>query len=91
MDQRCIFSKVDKMIVYFELHLFTEYIDFEEICDNLPDAIYVASPDGTTIYVNDTYTKLSGITKAEVIGENVHQINREKKIYTKGIIPTIQK
>ncbi len=43
------------------------------------------------IYVNDTYTKLSGITKAEVIGENVHQINREKKLYTNGILPTILK
>ena len=55
-EQRTIFSKLDKMIQHFEHHLFTEYIDFEEICDNLPDAIYVASPDGTTIYVNDTYT-----------------------------------
>ena len=90
-EQRTIFSKLDKMIQHFEHHLFTEYIDFEEICDNLPDAIYVASPDGTTIYVNDTYTKLSGITKAEVIGENVHQINREKKLYTNGILPTILK
>ena len=68
-EQRTIFSKLDKMIQHFEHHLFTEYIDFEEICDNLPDAIYVASPDGTSIYVNDTYTKLSGITKAEIIGE----------------------
>mgnify|MGYP002617658744 FL=1 len=90
-EQRTIFSKLDKMIQHFEHHLFTEYIDFEEICDNLPDAIYVASSDGTTIYVNDTYTKLSGITKAEVIGENVHQINREKKLYTNGILPTILK
>ena len=90
-EQRTIFSKLDKMIQHFEHHLFTEYIDFEEICDNLPDAIYVASPDGTSIYVNDTYTKLSGITKAEIIGENVHQINREKKLYTNGILPTILK
>lgn len=43
-EQRTIFSKLDKMIQHFEHHLFTEYIDFEEICDNLPDAIYVASP-----------------------------------------------
>ena len=90
-EQRTIFSELDKMIQHFEHHLFTEYIDFEEICDNLPDAIYVASPDGTSIYVNDTYTKLSGITKAEIIGENVHQINREKKLYTNGILPTILK
>lgn len=35
-EQRTIFSKLDKMIQHFEHHLFTEYIDFEEICDNLP-------------------------------------------------------
>ena len=88
------FLKLDKMIAAFlEHHLFTEYIDFEEICDNLPGCHFMlkVSPDGTTIYVNDTYTKLSGITKAEVIGENVHQINREKKLYTNGILPTILK
>lgn len=90
-EQREIFTEIDAMTRHFEHYLFSEYINFEEICDNLPDAIYVASPDGTTIYVNDTYTKLSGITKAEVIGENVHQINREKKLYTNGILPTILK
>lgn len=75
----------------FEKRLFDEYIDFEEICDKLPDAIYVADKNGTTIYVNDMYQQLSGITKAEIIGENIHHINKEKKLYTNGILPTILK
>ena len=37
------------------------------------------------------YQQLSGILKEEVIGENIHQINREKKLYTNGILPTILK
>ena len=90
-EQLEIFAQIDVFSYRLEQHLSHEYIDFEGICDNLPDAIYVAGKDGTTIYVNDAYTKLSGITKAEVIGENIHRINREKKLYTNGILPTILK
>ena len=86
-----IFSEIDILSYRLGKRLSQEYIDFEEICDNLPDAIYVASPDGTTLYVNDAYTKLSGIAKSEVIGENIHQINREKKLYSNGILPSILK
>ena len=74
---------------YHELRRAT--VDFEKICDNLPDAIYIADKEGTTVYVNDMYQQLSGILKEEVIGENIHQINREKKLYTNGILPTILK
>ena len=75
----------------FEAFLFHRLVDFEKICDNLPDAIYIADKEGTTVYVNDMYQQLSGILKEEVIGENIHQINREKKLYTNGILPTILK
>lgn len=75
----------------FEAFLFHRFVDFEKICDNLPDAIYIADKEGTTVYVNDMYQQLSGILKEEAIGENIHQINREKKLYTNGILPTILK
>ena len=89
--QKDILNQIEKISVQSEKHLFEDYINFEEICDKLPEAIYVADKIGTTIYVNDCYTKLSGITRSEVIGENIHQINREKKLYTNGILPTILK
>lgn len=72
-------------------HFFSIVLCFEKICDNVPDAIYIADKEGTTVYVNDMYQQLSGILKEEVIGENIHQINREKKLYTNGILPTILK
>lgn len=75
----------------FETFLVDNFVDFEQICDNLPDAIYVADKEGTTVYVNDMYQQLSGISKNEVIGENIHRINKEKKLYTNGILPTILK
>ncbi len=90
-EQRTIMESIRECGKQIEHDLFDEYIDFEEICDKLPDAIYVADKNGTTIYVNDMYQQLSGITKGEVIGENVHHINKEKKLYTNGIIPSILK
>lgn len=90
-SQQEIYSQLLSETEKFQAYLFDEFVDFEKICDNLPDAIYVADKEGTTIYVNDMYQQLSGITKAEVIGENVHQINKEKKLYTNGILPTILK
>lgn len=71
--------------------LLNHFIDFEEICDNLPDAIYIADKKGTTVYVNDSYQQMSGVNKKEVLGENVHQINREKKLYSNGVIPSVLK
>lgn len=72
-----------------ERHLLDEYIDFEEVCDQLPDSIYIASVDGTTLYVNNTYSKLSAISKEDVVGENVHQINKDGTLYTNGIAPKV--
>ncbi len=90
-EQRDIFDQAMLTAQSLEQHLFDDYIDFEEICDKLSDAIYVADKNGTTIYVNDFYQKLSGITKSEIVGENVHRINKEKKLYENGVIPDVLK
>lgn len=90
-EQRKLYDKVKEYEAQLEKHLFEEYIDFEEICNKLPDAIYVADKNGTTIYVNDFYQQLSGITKGEVIGENIHRLNKEKKLYVNGVLPSVLK
>ena len=84
-----IFTALNSSISELDRLIFDEYIDFQEICDNLPDAIYVSDKKGDTIYVNDMYLTMSGIPREEVIGENVHQINKDERIYTNGIIPRI--
>ncbi|MGN0202965.1 MAG: sigma-54 interaction domain-containing protein, partial [Coprococcus sp.] len=90
-EQRKLYDKAKEYEFLLEKHLFEDYIDFEQICDKLPDAIYVADKNGTTIYVNDFYQQLSGITKGEVIGENIHRINRERKLYINGVLPSVLK
>ncbi|MFV0517611.1 MAG: sigma-54 interaction domain-containing protein, partial [Aminipila sp.] len=67
------------------------YIDFEEICNHLIDAIYVADKNGKTIYVNQAYLDFSGLTINDFVGKSVYEINSEKKLYTNGVIPTVIK
>ena len=80
-------ESISRVQDYFE----NEYIDFETICNNLPDTIYlyVADKEGKTVFVTDVYTQMSGISRSEVIGENVFVINKEKKLYTNGILPQV--
>lgn len=67
------------------------YINFEEICNHLLDAIYVADKNGKTIYVNQAYLDFSGLKKEDFIGKSVYEINSEKKLYTNGVIPIVIK
>lgn len=58
-------------------------IDFKEICDNSYDAIYISNSEGKTVYVNDAYTKITGIEKNEVIGQYVS--SGEGKLFTGSV------
>lgn len=65
------------------------HTDFEEICNHLIDAIYVADKNGKTIYVNQAYLDFSELKKEDFVGKSVYEINSEKKLYTNGVIPTV--
>ena len=62
-----------------------DYLDFKEISDHLYDGIYISDGTGKTIYVNDAYSRITGITKDEVVGRTVYDISREGKLY-KGAV-----
>ena len=68
-----------------------DYIDFEEIGDSLPSTVYlyVADKYGKTIYISELYSQMSGISRNEIIGRNVFQINKEKKLYSNGVLPYV--
>ncbi|MBU3180199.1 sigma-54 interaction domain-containing protein [Clostridium psychrophilum] len=61
------------------------YLDFREISNNLHDGIYIASGEGNTIFVNDSYVNSTGISRNEIIGRNVKDIVSEGKLY-KGAV-----
>ncbi|MBP1927252.1 PAS domain S-box-containing protein [Sedimentibacter acidaminivorans] len=61
------------------------YLDFKEISDNLYDGMYISNGKGKTIYINKAYTKITGITKEEVIGRTVKEITEEGNLF-KGAV-----
>lgn len=60
------------------------YFDFEEIANNLFDGIYISDGRGKTLFINEAYTRITGISPEEVIGKNVKEL-LEKKLY-KGAV-----
>lgn len=61
------------------------YLDFKEISDNLYDGMYISDGDGKTIYINEAYTRITGILKEEVIGRTVKDITEEGNLF-KGAV-----
>jgi len=61
------------------------YLDFREISDNLYDGMYISDGKGKTIYINEAYTRITGIEKEEIIGRTVKEI-LEEGILFKGAV-----
>lgn len=65
--------------------LIKQFLDFREISDHLFDGIYISDGEGNTLYVNDAYSRITGIDKQLVLGRNVQEISDEGKLY-KGAV-----
>lgn len=73
-------------LIQKEYHEFlSNYFDFKEIADNLFDGIYISDGEGKTLFINEAYTRITGITKEEIIGKNVKDILAKGDIY-KGAV-----
>ncbi|MCR4673062.1 MAG: sigma 54-interacting transcriptional regulator [Lachnospiraceae bacterium] len=88
-DQRPIAKSINSIVRAFLRFHRSEWIDFEEVCDNLPDAIYISDGKGKTVYINSAYERMSDIDRREIVGKDVYKINEEKKFYENGIIPVV--
>lgn len=58
-------------------------LDYKEICNHLYDAIYISDSKGKTIFVNDAYSKITGIEAHEVVGKYVKE--GEGKLFTGSV------
>ena len=56
-------------------------LDFRKVCEHCYDPIHVADGKGTIIFINEAYTRVTGITPEQVIGRNIADIEREGKLY----------
>lgn len=73
----------EKFDIIEEIHkdFMNTYLDFKEISDHLYDGIYISDGTGKTIFVNDAYSRITGIQKEEVTGRNVQDISKEGRLY----------
>lgn len=79
-------DKADKLDMML-MDLVNTFLDFREISDSLYDGMYISDGGGRTLFINEAYTRITGIEKEQVIGRTVEEISREGKLY-KGAVTT---
>lgn len=58
-----------------------DHLDFREVCENLYDAVHIADGEGRILFVNDAYTRTTGIRSDELLGRKVADVEAEGTYY----------
>jgi PAS domain S-box-containing protein len=66
-------SELEKQVIRLSRQ---QYIN-NEMFNKLNDGIYITDEDGTTLYVNDAFINLSGLTREQIIGKTVYELRHE--------------
>jgi len=61
---------------------------FEDILNLIPDAVYISSSEGETLFVNSRWEAMSGIRASKVIGKNVRSLIKEG-VFTRIVNPKV--
>jgi PAS domain S-box-containing protein len=89
-----IYEEMNHQISYLNQQ---QYI-YNEMLNKLEDGIYITDEKGKTLYVNDAFVNLSGLTREDLIGETVYELKLDgvlpnsccaKVIETQGPVSTI--
>lgn len=56
-------------------------LDFREVCENLYDAVHIADGEGRILFVNEAYTRTTGITAGEILGRKVEEVEQTGAYY----------
>ena len=67
------------------------HVDFQEVCQNLYDGIHIADGEGRVLFINAAYTRTTGITPEEILGQKVSEIEAEGKLYKGAVTPQVIK
>lgn len=49
-------------------------LDFHQVCQNLYDGIHITDGEGRILFINDAYTRTTGIRPEQVLGRRVSEI-----------------
>ncbi len=80
-------NDIDNLLSEF----FERGIDYKEVVDCIDDSIFITDKHGNVIYVNDAYTKNTGIEKSRVLHHNVYDLINKDHLYSGGAIPDVLK
>ncbi len=67
-----------------------EAVDYKKICDELYDGIYISDEEGKTLYVNKSYSRITGLAPDLVLDKYVSDLMKEG-LYKNAITPDIIK
>lgn len=70
-----------KELISLLRQLCPECPDFREVCENLYDGIHVSDGEGRILYINEAYTRTTGILPEEILGRKVSDIEGEGRLY----------
>jgi PAS domain S-box-containing protein len=71
-----------------ELDELDEAIDYKKICDEIYDGIYISDGEGKTLYVNQSYSKITGLPANLVLNKYVSNL-MEEGFFKNAITPDI--
>lgn len=60
-------------------------LEFKEIANHLYDGIYISDGEGNTLFINEAYTRITGITPEMVLGRNVKEITEKYMLYKNAV------
>lgn len=85
-----IAAKLEELCDYLE-HAEILNQDFEEIANHLYDGIYISDGNANTLFINNAYTRITGITPEMVLGKNVVDIVAEGLLYKNAVTQDVIK
>lgn len=56
-------------------------VDFRKVCENLYDGIHITDGEGRVLFINEAYTRTTGIRPEQILGRRVSEIETEGKLY----------
>ncbi|PTW54373.1 PAS domain S-box-containing protein [Breoghania corrubedonensis] len=84
----CGSCAIDGILEYIDTSDSGERLDFYEIGDFIYDGIYIADGEGKTLYVNDSFLRITGLTRETLIGNRVQDLEAQG-VYLNAVTPEV--
>lgn len=72
MKNNILIKQLEQQIEYLTKQIYLS----NEMFNKLEDGVYITDDKGTTLYVNDAFLQLSGLTREEIIGKTVVELRK---------------